>query len=169
MNIYTTEQISELLGVPTGTIRVWKSRKPKADQLIEGTHWFSDNGATMWTEAGLEVLRSFKSKKTVAPRATATAAHRATSSVAGSASDYFEPLLEALADGLTPNLMNRLAGKVTQRLGFQIAQPCAQEVTIESTYEILACIGITPGEDPVTLLTGNGSSYLLEGVEDEED
>ncbi|MGB3205306.1 MAG: DNA-binding protein, partial [Crinalium sp.] len=53
--IYTNDQVAEVLSVSASTIRSWKTRK--SDQLVENVHWFLSDGQTLWTVKGLEVLR----------------------------------------------------------------------------------------------------------------
>ncbi|WP_369797136.1 hypothetical protein, partial [Kamptonema formosum] len=47
------------------TLRTWKSRK--ADRFAEGEHFISQEGQTLWTEAGVSVLRQIQSQNATLP------------------------------------------------------------------------------------------------------
>lgn len=54
-NIYNTQQISEITGVPAATLRSWKHR----GKLKEGIHWGRDERDDLvWTDSGLQEVQS---------------------------------------------------------------------------------------------------------------
>lgn len=54
-NIYTTQQLSDITGVPSATLRSWKQR----GKLAEGIHWAKDEQDNLvWTDSGLEAVQS---------------------------------------------------------------------------------------------------------------
>jgi hypothetical protein len=106
MNLYSTPEASKLTGIPEGTIRSWLTRYPEIFQL--NIHLVADdNGRKLWTEKGIDVLRSRATKN-------------ATQNVADSdASDILDALLEhdadVLADEYYRQLPGRLLGKIRTR------------------------------------------------------
>jgi hypothetical protein len=106
MNLHTTPEASKLTGIPESTIRSWLSRHSQAFEI--GIHLIiEDSGRKMWTDAGIELLRS---------RAT----QNATVNVADSdAVDVLDELLdhdsEILADEYYRQLPGRLLSKIRGR------------------------------------------------------
>lgn len=55
--LYATPDAAKLTGIPEGTIRSWLSRHPGAFEV--GHHLIiEETGRKMWTDAGIELLRS---------------------------------------------------------------------------------------------------------------
>lgn len=103
MNLYSTPEASKLTGIPEGTIRSWLTRYPDIFQL--NIHLVADeNGRKLWTEKGIDVLRSRATKN-------------ATQNVADSdASDILDALLEHDADVLADEYYRQLPGRLLEKI-----------------------------------------------------
>jgi hypothetical protein len=155
--VLTSAQVAEFLGVSANTIRSWKSRK--ADQLVEGKHWINQDNQVLWTQAGLEVLQGLQS-------ATDSVAANATDSVADTPSPVADPLqrysglINAVADAITPRLLQRIDNAVTGRVKTAIAKP----MTATECVTLLTELGLKPC-NPELLLSGNQTNLLTESKE----
>lgn len=156
---YPSYEVAQRLGISQNTLRQRKNRLGNA--LVEGIHWIRDNnGSVMWSDLGIELLLCNGS-------VTKSGNASVTSGGLGSVTegDYFEPLLEAIAQKLVPNLLHRLTGKVTTGLGEALTRPMSQEIVDAHAITALEKIGITP-VDPLALLGSSPLGYL-EGTNDE--
>jgi hypothetical protein len=63
--VYSTPQVADLLGVQSSTIRSTKSRK--GDQFQSRVHFIKDGQETLWTDAGVELLRQILKLEAPAP------------------------------------------------------------------------------------------------------
>jgi hypothetical protein len=171
--IYTNDQVAEVLSVSASTIRSWKTRK--SDQLVENTHWFIQDNQTLWTVKGLEVLRLLQNTVAVKVHvetdatdttATDTTATDATESVAEGKEGVADPLqrytglVEAVANAITPGLLQRIDNAVTGRVKSAIATPMSPAECVT----LLTELGLKPC-NPELLLTGNQPNLLTESKE----
>jgi|GEM_PF-6269100 len=85
--VYQTAQVAKLLGVSDSTIRGYKLKHQ--DALVEGVHWCCDNGANLWTDAGIAKLRELRGDAPQTPALegvdTETLVHLAMQRTAGEA------------------------------------------------------------------------------------
>lgn len=117
-NLYTTPEASRETGIPEGTIRSWLSRHPGVFQL--DVHLVADeHGQKLWTEAGLELLRS--------RRALKNAADDVAESDAG---DLLESLLDHGATTLAREYWRLLPGRVLHRIKQMRDNPTTEERVI---------------------------------------
>lgn len=153
--IYSTAQAGELLGISDSTIRSRKSRE-KA-QLIEGTHWVTQEGSTFWTATGiLELAKGSQSEQAQAllaaagaivatTAATPSAATPATPTVDPSATpsaasppetttdevaidvSFLEPLLDATGQSLALEFYRRLPTYVLKHIHRMAKHPTDDE------------------------------------------
>ncbi len=150
--VLTSAQVAELLSVSANTIRSWKSRK--ADQLVEGQHWINQDNQVLWTQAGLEVLQGIQS-------ATDSVAASATDSVADTPSPVADPLqryaslINAVADAITPGLLQRIDNAVVGKVKTAIAKP----MTSTECVTLLTELGLKPC-NPELLLSSNVAGLL---------
>ena len=171
--VLTSAQVAEFLGVSANTIRSWKLRK--AEQLVIGKHWINQDNQVLWTQAGLEVLQGIQSATdSVAASATDGVALAATDSVAANATDSVAPtnslvanplqrytgFVEAVADALTPELLQEIDNAVTRKVKQAIAKP----MTATECVTLLTELGLKPC-NPELLLSGNQPNLLTESKE----
>lgn len=153
--IYSTAQAAELLGISEGTVRSRKSRDKT--QLIEGTHWLTQDGSTFWTVAGLlEIAERTDTPEAKAllqqvallvptPPATPSAATPATPTIDPSATpsaasppetptdgvaidvSFLEPLLEATGQSLALEFYRRLPTYVLKHIHRMAKHPTDDE------------------------------------------
>ena len=154
-DIYSTNQIAELLSTTAATVRSYKSRHK--DQLVEGTHWLNQDGQTLWTNAGFEALQLLKGD---AP----SVATDATDSVADDAQPdilrRYIPLVESVASAVVDNLLGRIDASVTRKLGSAIATP----MTATECVTVLQSLGLKPC-NPELLINGSNQNLLPESKE----
>lgn len=103
--VFTTPEVSQLTGIKEGTIRSWLSRYPEV--FILGTHIIKDeNGKNLWTEAGLQLLKSRNNPE----QATVDSDKQ-------SAIDQFvDELLERDSEFIVQQYLLRLPSRVHQKL-----------------------------------------------------
>jgi hypothetical protein len=151
--IYSSAQAAELLGIPVSTLRTWKARKK--DQLQENLHWFHQDGQTFWTTQGLETLKQIQpSVADMETKASGVSADE-TPDVADPLQRY-ESLIEAVADAVSPQVVQRIDQAVMQRVKNAIAKP----MTSQECIAILTDFGLAPA-DPNALLGSSVSGYYL--------
>ncbi|MGB3207271.1 MAG: DNA-binding protein, partial [Crinalium sp.] len=135
----------------------------------ENVHWFLSDGQTLWTVKGLEVLRLLQNTVAVKAKsldATDTTATDATESVAPTNSPVANPLqrytgfVEAVADALTPELLQEIDNAVTRKVKQAIATP----MTATECVTLLTELGLKPC-NPELLLSGNQPNLLPESKE----
>ncbi|AFZ15740.1 hypothetical protein Cri9333_4985 (plasmid) [Crinalium epipsammum PCC 9333] len=164
--VYTTAQAAEFLGISTNNLRVWKSRK--SDQLIEGTHWVTgDNNQVFWTPIGLEVLQQIKGATACNADITDDVIDPLQETVTQPLhqSDVdplrrYSSLINAVADAITPGLMQRIDNAVTGRVKTAIATPMSPTECVT----LLTELGLKPC-NPELLLSGNQPNLLTESKE----
>lgn len=147
--VFTTAQVAERLGITANTIHTWKRRN--LNKFQEGTHWVKQNDALLWTEQGVQLLSGLKEGVESEPHSVES---EPSSSL--NASDFQEPsalesrylpLVNMLADALTPRLQRRLDERVQRNLATNNAPPMT---TIECVA-VLSELGLKP-VDPAALL-----------------
>jgi hypothetical protein len=61
-NLQTTPEVARVTGIPESTIRSWMRRHPEVFQV--DVHVVIDQaGQKLWTDAGVEMLRSHRASK----------------------------------------------------------------------------------------------------------
>lgn len=119
MSKYTTPEAAKLLNVSQNTIRSWMSRYP--GYFVQDVHFLiEETGRKLWTEAGVEFL------KTCPPTATADAVDE--ESDAGNA--MLEPLLEEASKQLAMRFWQELPMRVLQRIHRMRSQPTPEEMEV---------------------------------------
>jgi hypothetical protein len=124
-NLYTTPEASEITGIKESTIRSWLRRHAELFQfdihLIQDEH-----GQKLWTEAGIELLRSRR-----------TAPKNAQSADADFDADDDTTLLESLlehdAQVLAQEYWRLLPGRVLHRIKQMRENPTPEEREIVAT------------------------------------
>lgn len=114
-NLYTTPEAARETGIPEGTIRSWLSRQPGAFQ-IDHHIVVDESGVKLWTDAGIELLKSRRASKNAADE------------VANSDADNFlETLLENDAHQLAKEYWRQLPGRVLLRIKQMRDNPTPEE------------------------------------------
>ena len=117
-NLYTTPEASELTGIKESTIRSWLRRHPEVFQM--DVHLVADeHGQKLWTEAGLDLLRS-RAPKNAQP-------DDANSDASDDATDFLESLLETDAQRLALEYWRQLPVRVLRRIKLMREQPTPEE------------------------------------------
>lgn len=146
-NLYTTPEASRETGIPESTIRSWMRRHPGVFQI--DTHVVvEESGRKLWTEAGLELLRSRASENATADDAETDA------------TDLLEELLEGHAQQLAREYWRLLPGRVLHRIRQMQNNPTPEEREIVQT-SIRAAINAGTSH----LLLPTYQPMLLEGDE----
>lgn len=149
-NLYSTPEASKMTGIPEGTIRSWLSRYPQVFQV--NIHVIvEESGRKMWTDAGIELLRS---------RATQNAAANVADSDAG---DLLEAVLDHDAEILATEYWRQLPGRLLSRIRTMRDNPTPQQ---RDTVKTAVQSAINAGTSH--LLLPNYQPFLLEGGNDEE-
>ena len=165
--IYSSAQAAELLGISISTIHTWKRRN--LNRLLEGLHWVKQNDALFWTEQGIQTLSGLKEGGESEPHSSESEP-RSEMNV-NDIQDFQEPsalesrylpLVNMLADALTPRLQRRLDERVQRNLATNNAPPMT---TIECVA-VLAELGLKPA-DPAALL-GASIAGLIAGNDQQE-
>lgn len=155
--LYTTPEASELTGIKESTIRSWLRRHPEVFQM--DVHLVADeHGQKLWTEAGIEILRS---RRTAPKNATADDAN---SDADADAVDFLESLLETDAQALALEYWRQLPGRVLQRIKQMRQTPTPEERVIVAT-SVRAALNAGTNH----LLLPVYQPMLLEGGDDEQD
>jgi hypothetical protein len=164
--VYSNQQAAELLGVSKDSLRVIKSRNK--EQLIEGTHWFLQDNQTLWTVEGLEALKLIQNTvkvrvsevETSEDAVTDTPVTEGVTSVSTDPLQRYSGLINAVADAITPGLLQRIDNAVTGRVKSAIATP----MTSTECVTLLNELGLKPC-NPELLLSGNQPNLLTESKE----
>ncbi|MBD2204952.1 hypothetical protein H6G33_04165 [Calothrix sp. FACHB-1219] len=120
-NLYTTPQASQVTGIPEGTIRSWLSRHPGVFQI--DVHLIADeHGQKLWTEAGIELLRSRRASKNAADDVAEN-----------DAGDLLESLLDHSAETLALEYWRLLPGRVLHRIKQMQQNPTPQQRQVIQT------------------------------------
>lgn len=110
--LYSTVEASKLTGIPENTIRSWMSRNP--GQFVESQHYvIEESGRKMWTEAGVEYLRTRIADTTLEPNDA-----------------MLEPLLDAAATAYAYRFWEELPARVLQRIQQMRNNPTTEEKTL---------------------------------------
>ncbi|MBD2438269.1 helix-turn-helix domain-containing protein [Nostoc sp. FACHB-110] len=121
--LYTTPEAAEITGIKESTIRSWLRRHPEVFQI--DVHVVVDeHGQKLWTEAGIEMLRS---RRTAPKNATGNDAE---SDADDDAVDFLESLLETDAQALALEYWRQLPGRVLRRIKLMREQPTPEERVI---------------------------------------
>lgn len=116
MNLYTTPQASEVTGIPENTIRSWMRRH--AGIFHVGTHIIiEDSGRKLWTDAGIELLRSRTNAPESAPDEDSEI----------SADNFLEQLLEHDSNQLALEYYRQLPSRVIHRIKQMRDNPTPEE------------------------------------------
>jgi len=166
--VYTSAQVAQQIAVSAGTIRTWKARK--ADQLIEGQHWFQQDNQTLWTEAGVAALKlisatvsanikpGMDNPETLETGETDSLETLETPTVSDSLLSLkrYAPLVQALAEAIAP----RLIGEVDRAVVSEVKQSIARPMTPAECVSVLEDLGIKPA-NPLALIKGSKIAGLL--------
>ncbi|WP_017652149.1 helix-turn-helix domain-containing protein [Fortiea contorta] len=121
-NLYTTPEASRETGIPESTIRSWLRRHPGVFQ-IDVHVVVEESGRKMWTDAGIELLRS---RNTAPENATDDDAEN-------SADDLLESLLANDANALAHEYWRQFPGRVIHRIRQMRDNPTPQDREIMQT------------------------------------
>lgn len=136
--LYTTPEASKETGIPEGTIRSWLSRHPGVFEV--NVHIvIEDSGRKMWTETGLQLLRS---------RASENAAEDVAENDAGIEGDILESLLEAGSQSLAMKFFEQLPTRTIARIRRMLTNPTPEEREIVS--------------ESIQTAIGAGTNHLLQ-------
>jgi hypothetical protein len=125
-NLYTTPEASDITGIKERTIRSWLRRHPEVFQM--DIHVVVDeHGQKLWTEAGIEILRS---RRTASKNATADDAEN---DATDDAPDFLESLIETDAQRLALEYWRQLPNRVLRRIKQMREQPTPEERVIVAT------------------------------------
>lgn len=123
-NLYTTPQASQITGIPESTIRSWLRRHPEVFQL--NAHLIADeHGRKLWTEAGIDLLRSRSPENAPDDDAEIDAAD--------DASNVIELLLEHDAQVLAREYWRQLPSRVLHRIIQMKQNPTPEDREIVAT------------------------------------
>lgn len=151
-NLYTTPEAARLTEIPESTIRSWLTRHPGVFQLDHHIV-IDDHGVKLWTESGIELLRSRR------------AGNNATDDVAKSDADNFlERLLDHDATQLAQEYWRQLPGRVLHRIKQMRDNPTPEErELVKLSFQTAIASGTSH------LLLPTYQPMLLEGGGDERD
>jgi hypothetical protein len=121
--LYTTPEASKITGIPEGTIRSWMSRHPGIFQ-VDVHVVVEESGRKLWTEAGLELLRSRSGN------ATENAADDVAETDAGT---FLEELLDHDSQQLAREYWRLLPGRVLHRIRQMRDNPTPEDREIVAT------------------------------------
>lgn len=148
--LYATPDAAKLTGIPEGTIRSWLSRHSGAFEI--GHHLLiEESGRKMWTEAGIELLRS-RNTASATENATADAAK----TVEHNAAQFLLDWVDADAQQLALHYWNLLPSRTLQHIRRMGTAPTSQErEVVENAVTTAAQVGI------MELLPGSERKLLL--------
>lgn len=151
--IYSSAQAAEVLGVSISTIHTWKRRN--LNRLLEGLHWVKQNDSLFWTEQGVQTLSVLKEGGECEPHSEMNVNDIQDSEEVSGLESRYLPLIDMLADALTPRLQRRLDEKIQRNIATNNAPPMN---TIECVA-VLSELGLKP-VDPAALLDTNIAGLL---------
>ena len=131
MDLYSTPEASKLTGIPEGTIRSWLSRYPQVFQL-ETDIIIEESGRKMWTDTGIQKLRS---------RATQNVADNVADS---DAVDVLDELLEHDSEALADEYYRQLPGRLLMKIR-------SRKHTQHPTYRTAVATVVDQGNDHLLL------------------
>ncbi len=153
-DVYSNQQVAELLGIKEGTLRTWKARK--SEQIQENTHWVkSSDGGTLWTETGVEMLRHLCNGGV---STTETASFQPETDDPTDLTIRYTPIIETVSDAIANQILSRIDATVTGRVKQHLTKPVS---TLERV-SLLSQLGLKPA-NPELLLQGNNTNYLPQG------
>jgi DNA-binding transcriptional MerR regulator len=118
--LYTTPEASQLTGIKESTIRSWLTRYPQVFQI--DTHVVVDeNGRKLWTDAGIELLRSRASKPATDNDAT------------NDATSLLEAILDRDSEALAEEYWRQLPGRVLRRIKLMHDNPTPKQRELVQT------------------------------------
>lgn len=121
-NLYTTPQVSDLTGIPEGTLRSWLSRYPGV--FLENTHVIiEDTGRKLWTDAGIELLEQRRDASKNATCNEETAAKNDATALDDVLDDVLDPLLDATVEPLVKRFFEQLPLRVIARVRQMLVEP----------------------------------------------
>jgi len=163
--IYSSAQAAELLGISISTIHTWKRRN--LNRLLEGLHWVKQNDALFWTEQGIQTLSGLKEGGESEPHSSESEPHSEMNvsdiQEPSALESRYLPLVNMLADALTPRLQRRL----DQRVQRNLATNNAPEMTTIECIAVLSQLGLKPA-DPAALLDTRIAGYIGGGDDDDQ-
>ncbi|MBW4556401.1 MAG: hypothetical protein KME59_10755 [Trichormus sp. ATA11-4-KO1] len=148
--LYTTPEASRETNIPESTIRSWLRRHPGVF-LVDVHVVVEDSGRKMWTEAGLELLRSRASEN-----ATDDDANPDTD-------DLLEALLDHDSQQLAREYWRQLPGRVLQRIKQMRDNPTPEDREIV-TISVRAAINAGTSH----LLLPTYQPMLLDGADEQD-
>ncbi|YAF95162.1 MAG: hypothetical protein AB3A66_21700 [Nodularia sp. CChRGM 3473] len=148
--LYTTPEASRETNIPESTIRSWLRRHPGVF-LVDVHVVVEDSGRKMWTEAGLELLRSRASEN--APDDDANS----------DADDLLEALLDHDSQQLAREYWRQLPGRVLQRIKQMRDNPTPEDREIV-TISVRAAINAGTSH----LLLPTYQPMLLDGADEQD-
>ncbi|WP_414572713.1 hypothetical protein [Nostoc sp. CCY 9925] len=152
--LYTTPEAAELTGIKEATIRSWLRRHPQVFQL--DVHLVVDeHGQKLWTDAGIDLLRSRAPKNALD--------NDANFDTDDDAPDLLESLLEDSAQQLARQYWRLLPGRVLHRIKQMKDNPTPEERKIVQT-SVRAAIN----SGTAHLLLPTYEPMLLEGGDEAE-
>jgi hypothetical protein len=123
--LYTTPEAARETGIPESTIRSWMSRHPDVFQLDIHV-CIDEHGVRLWTDAGIEMLRSRRASKTATDDDANFDADLDTT-------DLLESLLEEDARRLAEEYWRLLPGRTLQRIKKMRDNPTPEQRQIVQT------------------------------------
>jgi hypothetical protein len=150
--LYTTPEASKETGIAEGTIRSWLSRHAGVFE-IDRHVVIDESGRKLWTEEGLNLLRSRSgSGDKSAENATATAAK---SDSFTSPQDFLEEVLEDSATQLALRFYQELPSRTLQRIQQMMQNPTQEEKElIKTSVQSALAIGRLQLLQPLQQLRG---------------
>lgn len=137
MQLFTTPEASQATSIPEGTIRSWLSRYPGAFEI--GTHIvIEESGRKMWTEAGIELLKSRNTKQ-----ATENATSSAANSVEYNGTQFLVDWVDNDAQLLALHYWQMLPARTLEHIRRMGTSPTANEREIvTNAVNTAAAVGI---------------------------
>jgi hypothetical protein len=159
MNLYTTAQVADSLGVSASTLRTWKSRK--SDRFSEGEHFCTQDGQILWTEAGVSVLRQIQSQNatpTVAqPQRQKSQEPLELPETGTDLETLLRPLAQVIAAGGAPVLRRLILEESARQALAAPATPAECVATLRRCGLGGVDLSLLAGSQPVGLLEGGDS------------
>ncbi|MHC5614090.1 MAG: hypothetical protein ACYTXA_24625 [Nostoc sp.] len=124
-NLYTTPEAAKATGIPESTIRSWMRRHPEVFQ-VDIHVAIDEHGQKLWTDAGIEMLRSHRASKNATDDDAEIDAE-------SDAPDLLESLLEEDAQRLATRYWQLLPGRTVQRIKQMRDNPTPKQLQIVQT------------------------------------
>lgn len=118
-NLYTTPEAAQLTGIKEKTIRSWLTRYPQLFQI--DVHLVVDeHKRKLWTEVGIDLLRSRTASKTAADEDAEIDADE-------DAANLLESILERDAETLAEEYWRQLPGRMLRRIKLMRDNPTPKQ------------------------------------------